>query len=88
MLSVGLYDYDRRLLQGRQLPLSGSSHNLDVRVVTVKSRSDCPDIYYVVYNGSDLPEDQGLVDSLYCTDYAFDVTVVDSTVTHSNGSKQ
>lgn len=68
--------------------VSGSSHNLDVRVVTVKSRSDCRDIYYVVYNGSDLPEDQGLVDSLYCTDYAFDVTVVDSTVTHSNGSKQ
>lgn len=68
--------------------VSGSPHALDVRVVTVSSRSDCRDIYFVVYDESDLPEDRGKVDSLYCTDYPFDVTVVDSTVTYSNGSKQ
>lgn len=67
---------------------SGSGHALDVRVITVSSRSDCRDIYYVVYNNSDLAEDHGMVDSLFCTDYPFDVTVVDSTVTHSNGAKQ
>ena len=67
--------------------VSGSPHALDVRIVSVDSHSDCRDIYYVVYNGSDLPEDQGLVDSLFCTDYPFDVTVVDSTVTYTNGSK-
>lgn len=67
---------------------SGSGHALDVRVVTVSSRSDCRDIYFVVYNASELPEDHGKVDSLYCTDYPFDVTVVDSTVTYSDGSKQ
>ena len=67
---------------------SGSAHALDVRVITVDSRSDCSDIYYVVYNGSELPDDQGLVDSLYCTDYAFDVMVVDSTITYSNGAEQ
>jgi len=66
----------------------GETHALDVRVLTVDSRSDCRDIYYVVYNASDLPEDQGKVDSLFCTDYPFDVTVVDSTVTHSNGAKE
>ncbi len=67
---------------------SGSPHPLDVRVITVSSRSDCRDIYYVVYNTGDLSGDQGMVDSLFCTDYPFDVTVVDSTVTHSNGAKQ
>lgn len=66
----------------------GQPHALDVRVITVDSRSDCRDIYYVVYNASDLYEDQGKVDSLFCTDYPFDVTVVDSTVTHSNGAKE
>ena len=66
---------------------SGSPHALDVRVITVDSRSDCSNIYYVVYNESDLPEDQGKVDSLFCTDYPFDVVVVDSTITYSNGAK-
>ncbi len=66
----------------------GEPHALDVRVFTVDSRSDCRNIYYVVYNASDLPADQGKVDSLFCTAYPFEVTVVDSTVTHSNGAKQ
>ena len=68
--------------------IGGETHALDVRVFTVDSRSDCRNIYYVVYNASDLPHDQGKVESLFCTDYPFDVTVVDSTVTHSNGAKE
>ena len=64
------------------------NRGLDVRVITVDKHSDCRNIYYVVYDRSRLPEDQGLVDSLICTDYPFDVTVIDSTVTTSNGEKQ
>lgn len=66
---------------------ANTSRELDVRVITVSSRADCRDIYYVVYDRSEIPEDHGLVDSLFCTDYPFDVTVIDSTVTVSNGAK-
>ena len=60
----------------------------DVRVVSVNEFSDCRDIYYIQFNASPLPEDQNLVDSVVCTDYPFDVLVVDSMVTFSDGAKK
>lgn len=60
----------------------------NVRVITIDSHTSCADIYYVQYNASDLPEEQGLVDSVYCTDYPFDVITIDSSVTVTGDTKK